>query len=182
MILLLLGLALWIAAHLFKRLAPERRAAMGEKGKGPVAIAILAGIVLMVLGYRGAAFIPVWTPPSWAWHLNNLLVLLGFYLFAVSGAKTRLHRVIRHPQLTGFALWAVAHLLVNGDLASVLLFGGLLAWAVAEIVLINRAVPDWTPPPVGPVRKEITSVVATLVLFGVVAAIHSWLGYYPFPG
>jgi uncharacterized membrane protein len=89
---------------------------------------------------------------------------------------------MRHPQLTGFSLWAVAHLLVNGDLASIILFGGLLVWALAEIALINRAQPDWTPPPVGPMRKEFTSVIATLVLFAVVAGIHAWLGYYPFPG
>jgi uncharacterized membrane protein len=180
MILLLLGLALWIGAHVFKRLAPERRAAMGEKGKGPVAIAIVAGILLMIVGYRWAAFVPVYDPPSWGRHANNLLVLIGFYLFAVSGAKSRLHRHIRHPQLTGFGLWAFAHLLANGDLASVILFGGLLAWAGLEIVLINRAVPVWTPPPVAPMRKEVSAVVITLVLFGVAALVHIWLGYNPF--
>jgi len=185
-IILVAGLALWIVAHLFRRIAPEARARLGDpanpkdKSKGIFAIAILASIVLMVIGYRMVPFVNVYFPPAWGIHANNLLVLLGFYLFAVSGAKTRLARVIRHPQLSGFSLWAIAHLLVNGDLAAVLLFGGLLVWAVVEIVLIN-AQTEWVKPEPVPARKEISAVVITIVLFAVVAAIHAWLGYWPFP-
>lgn len=180
MILLILGLALWWLPHLWTRLAPESRAAMGQKGRGVVAGLILAGVVLMILGFRMAPIVPVWDPPYGLRHLNNLLVLVAFYMFAVAGAKTRLHQHIRHPQLTGVILWAVAHLLVNGDLASIILFGGLLVWAVAEIAMINRAEPVWTPPAKGPIRKEFTSVLATLVLFALVGAVHRWLGYNPF--
>jgi uncharacterized membrane protein len=70
--------------------------------------------------------------------INNLLVLIAFYLFAASGARTWLGQKMRHPQLTGVKTWALAHLLVNGDLPSFILFGGLLAWAVVEVILINR--------------------------------------------
>lgn len=178
--ILIAGLALWIVPHVFKRVAPETRASLGTPAKGAVAVAIILSIVLMTIGYRGTPYVQVYFPPAWSYHANNLLVLLGFYLFAVSGAKTRLHQYIRHPQLIGFSLWAVGHLLANGNLSAVILFGGLLLWALSEIVLINRAVPDWTPPAKGPMRKEFTSVAATLVLFGVVAWIHTWLGYYPF--
>ncbi|MFV0243900.1 MAG: NnrU family protein [Qingshengfaniella sp.] len=180
MIWLLFGLALWWVGHFWRRLLPGAYGAAGGAARAISAGVIGVGVILMILGFRGAAPIPVWEPPHGLRHLNNLLVLVGFYLFAVSGAKTRLHRYIRHPQLIGFALWAVAHLLVNGDLASVVLFGGLLVWAVAEIVLLNRLQPAWTPPSAGPVRKEITSVLATLVLFGIVGWIHGWLGYNPF--
>lgn len=180
MVWLILGVALWAGAHEFKRIAPDARARMGERGKGLVAILVALSIVLMVVGYRAAPVVPVWQPPYFLTHVNNLLVLIAFYLFAVSGAKTRLHQRLRHPQLTGFGLWAFAHLLVNGDLASIILFGGLLAWAVAAVVVINRAEPAWTPPPVGPVRKEFTAAAAALVLYGVVAAIHAWLGVWPF--
>ncbi len=180
MILLVLGLILWWLPHLWTRIAPDSRAAMGAKGRGIVAALIAAGIVLMIVGFRMAPFIAVWDPPYGLRHLNNLMVLIAFYLFAVAGAKTRLHRHIRHPQLTGVIVWAVAHLLVNGDLASIILFGGVLIWAVAEILLINRAEPAWTPPPKGPIRKEFTSVLATLVLFGLVGTVHRWLGYNPF--
>lgn len=89
---------------------------------------------------------------------------------------------MRHPQLTGFKAWAVAHLLVNGDLASVVLFGGLLAWAVLEVIVINRAEPEWTPPAWGGRAAEIRAVVGAVVLFAIVAAVHTWLGYWPFPG
>jgi uncharacterized membrane protein len=182
MIVLVLGLALWWAAHLYKRLAPDARARLGEKGKGLVAAALLVSVILMVLGYRAAPYVAVWTPPGFLIHVNNLLMLLAFYCYAASGMKTALTRAIRHPQLTGFSLWAVAHLLVNGDLASVILFGGLLVWALVTMALINRAEPVWTPPPPAPARKEAMAVVGAVVVLGVVAAIHTWLGVWPFGG
>ena len=180
MILLVLGLALWWAAHLFKRLAPGPRQAIGETGKIVAAVAVVASVVLMVIGYRGAEVVPLWEPPAFLRHVNNLLMLLAFYLYAASGMKTRITAVIRHPQLTGFKTWAVAHLLVNGDLASVVLFGGLLAWAVVAVIAINRATPRPAPPPPAPMGKEIGAVVGAVIVTGVVSGIHTWLGYNPF--
>jgi uncharacterized membrane protein len=107
-------------------------------------------------------------------------VALGFYFFVASGMGVWGARVNRHPQLTGVIHWAVAHLLVNGDLASIVLFGGLLLWAVAAILLINRRQPEWTPPPRQPLGKEITAVVLALVLVGVVGYVHGWIGPRPF--
>ncbi|MGQ0564700.1 MAG: NnrU family protein [Gemmobacter sp.] len=182
MILLVLGLALWWAAHLFKRLAPGPRLALGEPGKAVVAVVLVAGVVLMVFGYRGAGFVPLWEPPTFLRHLNNVLMLVAFYLYAASGMKTRITGVIRHPQLTAFKTWAVAHLLVNGDLASVVLFGGLLAWAVVTVITINRAEPRPAPPPPAPVGKEIGAAVGAVVVMGAVGLIHTWLGYNPFGG
>ncbi len=179
MTLLILGMLLWWGAHLFKRFAPARRAAMGDKAKGPVALAILGSVVLMVLGYRAAAYVPLWSPPAFLVHVNNLLMILAFYLYAASGMKTAVTRVIRHPQLTAIKAWAVAHLLVNGDLASVILFGGLLAWAVVSVIVINRAEPVWVRNPPAPMRKEAMAVVGTLVVVGVVMAVHNWLGVRP---
>lgn len=179
-LVLILGVALWSVPHLFKRLMPARRAAMGEAGKGIVAISVLAGIVLMVLGWRMADPVWLWVAPPFLTHVNNLLVLIGFYLFAVSGFQTSLARRVRHPQLSGFKAWAVAHLLVVGTLQGVILFGGLLAWAVVSVIVINRAQRDWTPPPPAPGWKEGAAVVAALVLTAVVGWIHGWLGPWPF--
>lgn len=179
MIVLILGLALWWAAHLFKRVAPDRRARMGNAGKGVVALALVASVVLMVIGYRNADVIFVWAPPAFLTHVNNLFMIIAFYLYAASGAKTWITTKIRHPQLTGFKIWATAHLLVNGDLAAMLLFGGLLAWAVVEVIVLNRAAREWIPPGPAPARKEITTVIATLVVVGVVMGIHNWLGVQP---
>ena len=182
MILLVLGLALWWAAHLFKRITPGPRLAMGEAGKGVVAVALVASVVLMVIGYRGADVVPLWEPPAFLRPVNNLLMLLAFYLYAASGMKTRITGLIRHPQLTGFKTWAVAHLLVNGDAASVVLFGGVLAWAVVTVIQINRAEPRPAPPPPppAPLGKEVGALVGAVVVMGVVGGLHAWLGYNPF--
>lgn len=180
MTLLILGLLLWWASHLFKRLAPDARARMGDAGKGVVAIASLAAIALMVIGYRGADVVVLWSPPAFLTHVNNLLMILAIYLFVSSGAKTWITTKIRHPQLTAVKTWAVAHLLVNGDLASVVLFGGMLAWAVVSVILINRATGTWEPEHGWPVKNEVQAVVGTVVVLAVVSWIHAWLGYWPF--
>lgn len=184
MFLLILGLILWVGAHYFKRLAPDARAKLGEPGKGLVAVLIVAGVALMIIGYRGADFIPIWNPPAFMVHINNLLMLLAFWIFgssAAKGAKAWPAYRTRHPQLLAVKTWAVAHLLVNGDLASIILFGGLLAWAVVSVILINRAEPGWTPPPHAGRATYIRLVVITAVIFAVVVTIHSWLGVSPFP-
>jgi uncharacterized membrane protein len=88
---------------------------------------------------------------------------------------------VRHKQLTGVKAWAVGHLLVNGDLASILLFGGLLAWAVVSVILINKAEPTWERPANASVKNDAIAFGVGLVAYGIVAAIHIWLGVYPFP-
>jgi len=184
MTLLILGLLLWFAAHWFKRLAPAARARLGDPGKGLVAVLIVAGLVLMIIGYGGADFIPLWYPPSFMIHINNLLMLFALWVYgssAAKGAKAWPASKIRHPQLTAVKIWALAHLLVNGDLASVILFGGLLAWAVVTVILINRAEPNWTPPAPAGRATYIRLLVISLVLFGVITGIHLWLGVSPFP-
>lgn len=180
MTLIVLGLILWSAAHLFKRLAPAARARLGDPGKGLVALALVAAIVLMVIGYRGADFVALWDPPRFLTHVNNLLMVLAFFLFAADGTRAPVIGRMRHPQLTAVKTWAVAHLLVNGDLASVVLFGGLLAWAVTEVIVINRAVPVWTPKPVKP-GANLKAVIGTVLAVGIVMAIHNWLGVQPWP-
>lgn len=180
--LLVLGLLIWVGAHIFKRVAPDQRAAMGEKGKGVVAVALFISLGLMIWGYRGAEFINVWYPPAFLTHINNLLMLIAIFVFGMSATTGRLRGKMRHPQLTAVKIWAVAHLLVNGDLASIVLFGGMLAWAVLEVILINRAVPVWDRPQPGEAKKDVLLVVITLVMYGLIAAIHMWLGVSPFGG
>ena len=180
MTLILLGLIIWTAAHFWKRLAPAHRASVGDKGKGIVAFASVVGIVVMVIGYRGATGEFYWGRSPAMTGINNLLMLLSVYLFAASGAKTRITRFIRHPQLMAVKVWAVAHLLVNGDTPSFLLFGGMLAWAVVQMVLINRAEGPRAPYVAVPAKKEITAAVATAIVFIIIATVHILLGYNPF--
>ena len=183
MTLLILGLILWTFAHYFKRLAPEARARLADPGKGLVALSILVSVVLMIFGYRWAEFIPVWSPPAFLTHVNNLLMVFALWVYgssAAKGAKAWPASKIRHPQLTAVKIWAVAHLLVNGDVASLLLFGGLLAWAVGSVILINRAEPDWTPPAPAGSKTYIRLAVITVVMLVVITGIHYALGVSPF--
>jgi len=180
MALLIAGVALWIGAHLFKRLAPAQRAAMGDKGKGVIALVLLISIVLMVLGYKAADGAVFWGRHPATVGINNLLMLLSIYLFAASGAKTALARRMRHPMLAAVKAWALGHLLVNGDVPSFILFGGLLAWAVIEVIVINRANRDWAPPEPVPMSKEISTIIIAVVVYAVIVALHYWAGYPTF--
>jgi uncharacterized membrane protein len=186
MIWLVLGLALWIAAHVFRRVAPAARAAlherMGGASKGLVAAALALSVVLMVIGYRWSAFVPVWTPPAWGVHLNNLLMVVAVVLFGVGNSKSRLRGIMRHPMLIGFATWCVAHLLVNGDLSSIVMWGVLLVWALAEIRLINASEPPPPPYEGGSVAGDVRLGLISLVVFVVIVAIHGWLGPWPLGG
>lgn len=182
MILLAFGLLLWIGAHLWRRLAPEYRARMGVRGRGPIALIILAGVAAMVLGYRAADMIPVYTPLPGIGHLNNLMMLIAVFLFGVGGTKGLLVDKIRHPMLTGMVIFALAHLLVNGDLASVMLFGGLGLWALAEIIVINRAEGMWKRPAPGKLKGDIRNAIATLVIYALITGLHIWSGHNPFLG
>ena len=180
-VILIAGVALFAGAHWFKRLAPGPRAKLGAPGKGLVAVLLVADIVLMVLGYRSAGFVLVWTPPAFLTHLANLLILIAFWFFALSTIPGTMSARIRHKQLTAVKTWAIAHLLVNGDLASIILFAGLLAWAVVSVILINKAEPTWDRPANASVRNDAIAFAAGAVAYGAVAWVHNWLGVYPFP-
>ncbi|MCP5085631.1 MAG: hypothetical protein GY952_02310 [Rhodobacteraceae bacterium] len=185
--LLAIGLVFWVLLHFFKRLAPGLRASMQAKlGEGPakgvMSLLIIGSFVLMVLGYRAAPFEPVYTPIAGMGHLNNLLMVIAVVLMGAGSSKGRMRSMLRHPMLTGAIVWAAAHLLVNGDQASILLFGGVALWAVAEIGIISFAEGPWQRPEPGPVSGDVRLLVISAVLFVVVVAVHFWLGYSPFLG
>ncbi len=186
MTLIILGLIIWIAAHFFKRLMPAQRQALqdrfGDGSKGIIAAILVFSIVLMVIGYRGTDSTFFWDRNAATTGINNLLMLLSVALFGLGASKSRLRRAMRHPMLTGVVVWAFAHILVNGDLASFVLFGGLGAWALVQMAVINRAVPDYEPFEGGSVAGDVRLAVISLVVFTVIAVIHILLGYNPFGG
>ncbi|PZQ96739.1 MAG: hypothetical protein DI533_14215 [Cereibacter sphaeroides] len=182
MVWLILGVALWWGAHFFRRIAPAARASLGDRGKGLVALLLVLSVVFMVLGYRSADFIYVYSPPPGARHLNNLLMLFAVFLFGVGGTKGLLYPRMRHPMLWGTVIWSVAHLMVNGDLASLILFGGIGAWAIVTMIVINRS-DIWVPPVNGRgIRGDVMNLFGTVALYAVIAGVHIWLGYNPFMG
>ena len=172
------GVLLWSLAHLLKRVAPGWRSRLGSAGRPLIAVSIVLSVVLMILGYQQAEGPIWWGRQSALVGINNLLVLIGFYMITGSIIGARISRFIRHPQLTAIKLWAIAHLLVNGDLASLILFGGLLIWAVLTVMLINRQEKS----PVqeqGPVAwlRGAGALSAAIVIYGLVGYAHGWLGY-----
>lgn len=176
MLLLILGVALWWAAHLFKRAAPGIREPMGDKGKGVVAAALAVSVLLMIFGYQMAEGAFFWGRHPATVGINNLMMVAALYFTSPGPKKGALFYRMRHPMLTGFLIWTLAHLLVNGDVPSFVLFGGLGLWAVVEMVVINRAEPNWTSPAKGPIRKDLIFLAASVVLLFVIGYIHTWLG------
>lgn len=180
MIWLISGVALWSWSHLLKRVAPGFRASLGDgRGKGLVAVLSLVAIGLMIYGYKTADVVQVWEPPAFLRHINNALMVVAVLLVNLGASRGVMRTWLRHPMLTAVKVWALAHLLVNGDLASVILFGGLLAWAVFDVIRINRLEPAWVRPVKGPVQNDVIYVAASALLFGVIVYIHGWLGYPP---
>lgn len=180
--ILILGVALWWLSHLLKRIAPGLRARLGEMpGKMVVTVLSLAAIGLMVVGYRRAEIDPVYEPLAGMGHLNNLLMLIAVFLLGVPHSRGIVKTKLRHPMLTAVVVWAVAHLLVNGDLASIVLFGGIGLWAIVSMLMIN-ARESWTPPATGAIRSDLIGIAIAVVVYAVIAAIHIWLGYNPFLG
>jgi len=179
MTFILLGLALWAGTHFWKRAAPDHRASFGDKGKAIVTISSFAAIALMVLGYKLADGAFYWGRSGALVGANNLLMLFAFYLFAASGKGTRVTKFIRHPQLAAILVWSTAHLLVNGDTPSFVLFGGMALWALTEMVLINHAEGPREPYQAPPLKSEIIALIAAVVVTMIVMAIHHFLGATP---
>lgn len=187
MIWLWLGVVLWSGVHFIPSFAGGFRISLiGRLGETPYkivfALGIVLSIVLMVVGWRSAVPTGIYSPPPWGAPLGSLLILVAFVLFGVAHGKTNVKRFLRHPQLTGLVLWAIGHLLANGDSRSLTLFGVLGLWAIAEILLINRREGAWVRPDPVPVMAEIRPVATGLVIFAVFLLAHPYLfGVSPIP-
>lgn len=187
MVWLYLGVVLFVMVHFVPGLAPGlRRTMIGRVGenayKGVFALAVLSAIVLIVVGWRSAIPQLVYLPPSWGTPLASVLMLIAVMLFSAAHQPTRIKRYVRHPQLTGLAVWSGAHLLSNGDSRSLVLFGGLGVWALIEMPLINRREGDWRRP-FGPTLSiEIRGIVISAVIFFVLVYLHPYFaGVSPIP-
>ena len=97
MAVMILGMALWIGAHFFKRLLPTQRESLGDKGRGLVAVLSLLALVLMVIGFRGADTEFIWGRSPATTGINNLLMLLAVALMGAGSSKSRLRSKLRHP-------------------------------------------------------------------------------------
>lgn len=185
MLTLLIGLGLFIGAHLLPAstgLSATLKIKLGAKRGYPALIAVLslAGVVAICVGYppAKASFGMLYTPPSWLAHIALLLMFFAFVLFGSSKLSGKIAQKAKHPMLASAKIWAVAHLLANGAVADVVLFGGLLAWAVAGRISLKRRERAGLayPNAGGPIRNDIAAVVVACGLYAAFLFwIHAWL-------
>lgn len=184
MIYLIAGLVLFAVVHFVPSLAPGVKASwrgkMGESGyKGTFSLLLLGSFVLMVIGWRGAQPSSIYIPVAALREpaMGLLVVAIGFMV--VGSRNSRLRQWVRHPQLTGLLLWAVAHLLLNGDSSSVTLFGGMAAWSIIEILAISKREGAWVKPQLPSIAAELLTIVITLVAVAGIVWGHAYLSGVP---
>lgn len=181
MSVLIAGLVLFLGLHSIRIVADGFRSTLiGRMGEGRwkmvYAVASLAGFVLIVWGFGQARLDPVvlWIPPAWTRHAAALLVLLAFILFVASFVRgTRIRAAVGHPMVAGVKVWAFAHLLANGTLADVVLFGSFLVWSIVDYISLrrrDRAAGREIPP--GSMSRDAIAVTAAVVLY---VAFAFWL-------
>ncbi len=186
MIILILGLVLFLGMHSVRMVAPDLRARVieqrGENAwKGIHTVVSLVGFVLIIWGYGMARFEgPIlYTTPFWFGHITLLFMLVSFVvLMAAYTPPGRIKAAVKHPMLLAVKLWAFSHLLINGDLASVLLFGSFLVWAICDRISESRREKAGIskPPEPGPARNDLIAVGVGVVLYILfVWRLHEWL-------
>jgi len=171
--ILVVGLALFLGAHVFVTLRTPRAALIKDIGegryKGLMALVSLAGLVLIGYGfgqYRATGWIDVWSPPGWTYYITQILMWPASIFVVAAYSRGNIWRALKHPMLVGVKTWAAAHLISNGDLGSIVLFGSFLAWAVYDrITLKHRSDPGAPAIPVGGHRNDTIALVVGTVLF-----------------
>jgi uncharacterized membrane protein len=187
---LILGLVIFLGVHSVSIVAPAWRDSMvtrmGQHAwKGVYSLASIASFVLLIWGYGLARMEPVvlYAPPAWLRWASVVLMLPAFPLLLAAYFPGRISAALKHPMLSAVKFWALAHLLANGMLADVLLFGGFLAWAIADRISFKRRPqrPIRTAPPNR--LNDAIAVVAGLGLYVLfVFWLHvRWFGVSPLP-
>ena len=177
MILLALGVLLTSLLHIVAAvpsLKARLKGAVGERAYGPVfGIASLVGIAIIVLGWRASDFVFVYDPPEWGRHANFGLTLIAFICLGIFIFRGSLRQKLRFPMAFAAIFWAAGHLLANGDLASIILFGGFLAYALAHLAIgLANGV---RPSPDVRAGHDLLSVLIGIALYGVMAQLHGAL-------
>lgn len=182
--LFILGLIVFFGTHLYTAIARESRERLiGRLGKGPYkglySLASIAGFALIVVGWRSADASVVYATPDWMRHVAQVLMLASLVLLVAAYApKGKIAAAAKHPMLLGVKLWAVAHLLVNGEVRSIILFGSFLAYAALDRVVVKRR--GEPTPAEGPLRNDAVAVVAGAVLWAAIYfSLHRYIAGVP---
>ena len=170
---MILGLVLFFGVHTLTTQRDLRAgvvASMGEGGyKIGYTLASFVGLALIVWGfatYRATGWIDVWNPPTALKHITVALMLPAVIMVVASYIRGRIYTTLKHPMLTGIKLWAASHLLANGDLGSIILFGSFLAWAVYDRISLKSRSDAGAPPiPVGGPGNDLIAIAVGLVAY-----------------
>jgi uncharacterized membrane protein len=176
--LLVLGFVLFLGAHLSPGVLGLREQLVGWVGEGRFLGIYIAtsvtGMVCIIAGVMIAPFIHLWSPPAWGREAALLLVAAGFILMVALLLPTNLRRLTRHPMLWGMTAWSTGHLLANGDLASLILFGGFGGYALISIWSLTRRGVQKTRTRY-PAWQDVMTVTAALGLYAIMLWAHPYL-------
>jgi uncharacterized membrane protein len=183
MLILILGIILFLGTHTLTTLRETRSeliARFGEKTfKGAYSLAAGVGFVLIVWGfsrYRSEDWIQLWSPPEWTRHITITLMWFAFVALAFAGPKpSRIRGWLRHPMLVGIKIWALAHLLANGDAGGMILFASFLAWAVYDRIAVKRRGDIGAPRVATFTRADTIGVIAGTVAYVAMIFLHPLL-------
>ena len=173
LLVLILGLILFLGVHTLTTQRKLRAQLIAATGEGVYKIgytlASFIGLALIIWGfavYRATGWINVWNPPTALKHITVALMLPAVILVIASYIRGRIYTTLKHPMLTGIKLWAAAHLLANGDLGSIVLFGSFLAWAVFDRISLKHRSDAGAPPiPVGGPGNDLIAVAVGLIAY-----------------
>jgi uncharacterized membrane protein len=177
--ILVAGLVVFIGAHVFVTMRDQRAALIGHIGEGPykglLALASVIGLILIGYGfgeYRATDWIDVWYPPRWTFYITELLMWPASIFVVAAYIRGNIWRTLKHPMLVGVKTWAVAHLISNGDLGSILLFGSFLLWAGYDRMTLKHRADAGAPTiPAGGHRNDIIALVVGTVLYVVLGLV-----------
>lgn len=166
------GLAVFLGTHVFTTRREARAALIARLGEGPYKLlySLVAALGLVLIGYgygdyRANDWIAVWEPPAWTRHVAVLLMWPAVIAILAAYLPGRIKATLKHPMLVGVKLWAFAHLIANGDLGSIVLFGSILAWAVFDRIAVKRRGDPLPIARAGAWKNDLLAVVAGTILY-----------------
>ena len=169
----ILGLVIFLGAHVFVSMRDERAALISKIGQGPYrglfSLVSIIGIVLIGYGfalYRDAGLIPIWNPPPWTRQIVVVLMWPASIMVSAAYIPGNIKRVLKHPMLAGVKTWAFAHLCANGDLGGIILFGSVLAWGVYDRITLKRRTDLGAPPiPMGGMKNDVIAIIVGTIVY-----------------
>jgi len=182
LLLLILGLIIFLATHVFVTLRERRAVLIARLGAGyraRFALVAIIGLALIIYGYgdyRAHEWVQIWSPPAFMRHITEGLMLFAAIFMVAAFIPSHIKAWVKHPMLTSVKTWALAHLLSNGDLGSIVLFGAFLLWGgYARVAAKRRGDRGFANPPAGWTNDVIVVVLGVVVFFLLAYYFHPYV-------